>query len=540
MSARDKAEKEAGESRIKKTGAHFVHVYMSGTPSSLPSKTRRLLDLCPGLTANPAAVTLMPRRTICTYRHPLGHDDAGHAAVDDSYTTAKVAAMAGVHRDTLLRWLRAGSVAEPSRDRRGWRVFTASQAAAIKAFATGARPRTAPEDADVRSRLSALDWDFASAKTDYLTHGLHPYPAKFIPQIPNALIQELSSVGDTIVDPFCGSGTTLLEALQLKRNALGIDANPLAVMISRAKTTPLTDAEFEEVAAHQDACEALLLEAESRNISLFGAGGSFSSTAWRPERKVCEFWFLPHVVDELAELRRLIDQVRHEAARILCQSAFAAIIVAVSKQDSDTRYVRREKKVGFGDTVRRYLGQLMASLTAVREMTDLLEERFRCRVVEANILDGPETGAFDLVVTSPPYPNAYSYHLYHRTRLLWLGRDPSQFKELEIGSHRKYSAKGPGRATPDTFLREFRQIFAWLQSRLREGRYACFVIGNSTIAGKSVDNASLLCAAGEAEGFEQVACMERNIPSKKKSFNPKIGKIRTEKILVLRKGRNNE
>ena len=61
-------------------------------------------------------------------------------------------------------------------------------------------------------------------------------------------------------------------------------------------------------------------------------------------------------------------------------------------------------------------------------------------------------------------------------------------------------------------------------------------IGNSTIDGKSVDNASLLSAAGQPEGFEQVACVERKIPSRRKSFNPKIGKIRTERILVLRKG----
>ena len=88
--------------------------------------------------------------------------------------------------------------------------------------------------------MKAVEWDFATANTAYLTHGLHPYPAKFIPQIPNALIQELSSVGETVGDIFCGSGTTLLEALQLKRHAVGIDANPLATLITKAKTTPLS------------------------------------------------------------------------------------------------------------------------------------------------------------------------------------------------------------------------------------------------------------------------------------------------------------
>ena len=83
------------------------------------------------------------------------------------------------------------------------------------------------------ARLAAVEWDFASARTGYLTHNLHPYPAKFIPQIPNALIQELSSIGETVADVFCGSGTTLLEALLLKRSAIGIDANPLAARIGR-------------------------------------------------------------------------------------------------------------------------------------------------------------------------------------------------------------------------------------------------------------------------------------------------------------------
>ncbi|WP_420633491.1 DNA methyltransferase [Candidatus Palauibacter sp.] len=60
------------------------------------------------------------------------------------------------------------------------------------------------------ARLQSIEWDFAAAQTASLTHNLHPYPAKFIPQIPHALIQELSSVGETVADIFCGSGTTLL------------------------------------------------------------------------------------------------------------------------------------------------------------------------------------------------------------------------------------------------------------------------------------------------------------------------------------------
>ena len=145
-------------------------------------------------------------------------------ATERPLTTAQVAAMAGVHRDTLLRWLRERRVPEPRRDRHGWRVFTVREAAAVTDYAKGDPPNPALHAPYVANpalaRLRRIDWDFPTAKTAYLTHGLHPYPAKFIPQIPNALIQELSSVGDTVADVFCGSGTTLLEALQLKRTRL--------------------------------------------------------------------------------------------------------------------------------------------------------------------------------------------------------------------------------------------------------------------------------------------------------------------------------
>jgi DNA modification methylase len=454
------------------------------------------------------------------------------------YSTQEVADLAGVHRDTLLRWLRHKVISEPRRDRRGWRTFSHEEAMNISAFAKqGPTPPSnnhATPDPAI-NRLQGIEWDFGSAKTSYLTHGLHPYPAKFIPQIPNTLIQELSSVGETIADIFCGSGTTLLEALQLKRNAVGIDANPLAALITRAKTTALSEQQFALLEAHVSQCRNLHAHIQPEEGDFFYNGAPFISSGSRPDRETCEFWFLPHVVEELAELRRLIGKISDEGVQTLCSVTLSSIIVVVSKQDSDTRYVRREKSVCPGDTVRKYIAQLSGAVEAVKELTDLIEDRFKCSIYSRNILDTPETEPFDLVVTSPPYPNAYSYHLYHRTRLLWLGADPEAFKRVEIGSHRKYSKKGPGRATEDTFRQEFSLIFQWLRTRLRDRRYACFVIGDSTLSGARIDNAALIAAAGKAGGFSEVARFNRVICATKKAFNPQIGKIKCEQILILRK-----
>ena len=451
----------------------------------------------------------------------------------DYLSTAEVATKAGVHRDTLLRWLRHRRVPEPARDGRGWRAFTRSEAAAIVAHAANTNALIQPPTAI--SRLEAADWDLTSANTGYLTHNIHPYPAKFIPQIPNMLIQELSSVGDTVADIFCGSGTTLLEARQLKRHAVGIDANPLATLISKAKTTPLDPPSLDTLAEHRHAAERLASSIEPNTTDLFSQGLPFKSRGWRPAPNVCDTWFEPYVVEELAELRSLIDDVQDDSAQNLCAVAFAAIVVAVSLQDSDTRYVRRKKQIAPGDTVQKYIRQLNAATVAVDKLADVIEQRFSCDVVTANVLDAPELPRFDLVVTSPPYPNAFSYHLYHRTRLLWLGLDPKPFKDIEIGSHRKYSAKGPRRATAATFAGELARIFHWLHGQLTDRGHVCFVVGDSTLAGERIDNATLVAKAGADHGFVELARIDRTIHTTRKALNPKMGGIKTERIVILQK-----
>jgi hypothetical protein len=461
------------------------------------------------------------------------------APLPNRLSTADVARLAGVHRDTLLRWLRQKQIPEPSRDRRGWRVFTDAEAAAIAEFAqrrtNGATSDVGDGAASVEiQRLKAIDWDFADAKTSYLTHGLHPYPAKYIPQIPNALIQELSGTGETVADIFCGSGTTLVEALLLKRHAVGVDANPLAAMISRAKTTPVDGAELQALGELAERAEAL-----GQSLSVYDENNLFGRSLFKAsvpahDSDDLRFWFERGVIEELTEIRHWSEGIASEAARRVALVAFSAIIVAVSKQDSDTRYVRRQKVIRPGDTMRRFARSLRESVRAVAEFGDVCEPRFGARVLDANLLSGPNIGTVDLVVCSPPYPNAYSYHLYHRTRMLWLGMDQPKFKQEEIGSHRKYSSKGKNAATVDTFRVEMASIFERLCEHLRPDRYACFVVGNSTIGGKVIDNAELISGAGAEHGFLEEARIARRMKDTAKAFNPAIGKIKTEEILVLR------
>lgn len=460
-------------------------------------------------------------------------------SIETVLSTGQVAARAGIHRDTLLRWLREERVAEPARDRRGWRVFTTEEAERIAAYATAASPsneslRATSRRAESVERLQAIDWHFADAKTDYLTHGLHPYPAKYIPQIPNALIQELSTTGETVGDIFCGSGTTLVEALLLKRNAFGLDANPLACLISRAKTTTLSPTELStllELARRADELASSLAQFESG--SLFGTK-LFRSKASRPESDDLSFWFDDFVVEELAEARQWCRDIATEGPRTLAFVCLSAIIVSVSKQDSDTRYVRRIKSVQPGEVLRRFARCVRHGARSIRELNDLIEPRFGATIVHSNVLNAPEAPPLDLVVCSPPYPNAYSYHLYHRTRMLWLELDQASFKRAEIGSHRKYSAKGKHAATIDTFRGEMTSILSWLRAKVRKDRHVCLVVGSSTIGGKTHDNAKLIADVATELGYREDARLSRRMLDTRKAFNPAIGRIKTESLLILR------
>src|ERR687884_836238 len=104
-----------------------------------------------------------------------------------------------------------------------------------------------PTDLTKINYLTSLDWGLQNADTRYATHSFHPYSAKYIPHIPHYLISELSKKNDVILDNFMGSGTTLVESKILGRNAIGIDINPLACLVSKVKITNLRKSDLKKI-----------------------------------------------------------------------------------------------------------------------------------------------------------------------------------------------------------------------------------------------------------------------------------------------------
>lgn len=383
------------------------------------------------------------------------------------------------------------------------------------------------EDIETLTNLSNFDWTFREANTREYTHGIHPYPAKFIPQIPRALVNALHSKDNSaVLDPFCGSGTTLLEATLQGIPAIGVDVNPLAVLLSRVKTTPINYSLKDVIAEIVASARARLHNEERVDI---------------PDIPRLDHWFKHEITRAVAILKEEIQNTRvgQESIEALLV-ALSGILVRVSNQESDVRYASIEKHVLPDEVITLFE---MNALNLSQKLTSTFNMPLFPEISPAKaIVFHRDTRALHhdlppwkvgLIVTSPPYPNAYEYWLYHKYRMYWLGMDPIAARTHEIGARPYYSKKNG--LTAEDFADDMQKCFLAFSKLLPIGRYACFIIGNSTIRGERVDNSSLLIKVAQNNGFRLRARIPREIPSTRKSFNPIIGSIRKESLLIFQR-----
>ncbi|MGZ8334184.1 MAG: DNA methyltransferase [Allosphingosinicella sp.] len=383
-------------------------------------------------------------------------------------------------------------------------------------------------------KLSAADWAFTTANTRYLTHDLHPYPAKFPPQIPGQLISALSLPGDLVFDPFGGSGTTAVEAVRHRRRAVSLDANPLSSLLGKAKTA-LLDAETEaQLRSLQGVVQSYVVNSAGKGLN-WSAGLIATHDRHIPDIPNLEKWFSMPPMGELALLRYLIGSVTSGVANDLSLLAFSRIVTRVSNQDSETRYVAVQKEIPPGFTLRAFL----ESLRSVLKKVDTAREIMRCASAEflqgdarSDIPKVVAPASVDLIVTSPPYPNATDYHLYHRFRLFWLGWDPRHLGAVEIGSHLKHQRKGTGF---DEYEAEMTQVLEGCFDALQPGRHAVFIVGDAIFKGEQFSTAGALADAADRCGFEVLGTVGRPIHDTKRSFSKPARRARSEELLVLRR-----
>ncbi|MFH0340826.1 MAG: DNA methyltransferase [Chromatiales bacterium] len=387
-----------------------------------------------------------------------------------------------------------------------------------------------PHESGWKVALESQDWSFHDEFTTSLTHGIHPYPAKFPPQIPARLIEILTQPGDVVLDPFCGSGTTLVEAVRLDRAAVGSDINPVAVLVTEAKTARL-DVVAERVLDELEQAVDSDAARERGQPLLFSEPAVERTPVGPPSIPNLERWFEPVAIKEIGLVLARIESLQSDLARRVARSALSSILVAVSNQDSETRYTARPKALAAGDVLACFLRKLREVsdvLIAFREVSAPREARVL--LADARYLPADVVGRVDAVVTSPPYANAFDYHLYHRHRMYWLGYDPGELRRQEIGSHLNYQRRGNG---IETYRSDMQLCLKSIAMVLKPGGACAFVVGDSVFFGKVVDNAGVIVSVSSGLGFRCLTIVERRIHPVKRSMIKPARRARVEKIVLL-------
>jgi DNA modification methylase len=416
---------------------------------------------------------------------------------------------------------------------------------------------------------------------DRFNHLIHPYPAKLLVHIPCFFLASdlLCEPGDMVLDPFCGSGTVLVEAQRANRRAYGADANPLARLITRVKTTPL-----EATAA-------------KRTLSRIVKRIKCEPSGSLPDVVNLDHWFYPSTVRQLQCLREMIARVRDPAIRDFLFVCFSVCVRKVSLADPRLsvpvrlkfgQYPRKHPLRAKSDAHLRRLRRVSVAqiFKGIAEMNVMRMQKFTAsavRTVPAEVLcsdarnlvheyspngdrNKPLTDkSVQLIITSPPYPGAQKYIRSCSLSLGWLdlcptadlrackariiGREEftnsecSRFLPTDITDADRVLAiirkRNPMRATiAETYLHDMRNAFREMNRVLKPGGYIVIAVANNRISGKKFRTVDYLRTMAAECRLSMIAWFVDSIRSRglmtKRNGNPAI--INKESILIFAKG----
>lgn len=377
---------------------------------------------------------------------------------------------------------------------------------------------TEPMPEDTLSTFAAAEWAFASRER---TEEFHPYPARFIPELPRQVIRLAGRVDGAVLDPFCGSGTTLHEARRAGLDTVGSDINPIACLISRVRSTPLGSS------------DAGVVTTAAREIALLASNNSELDSRFLNIPRV-DHWFTLSAQLAMAAASSYIESVpMSPVARDIVRAGVSAATVRISNQDSDTRYAAVQKNRSQVECATILSQSILKTLRWVeRNTTDLgAETSLAVREGDAQDLSWIASGSVGLACFSPPYPNAYEYWLYHKYRMYWLGFDPISVRGQEMGARPHYSKRN-GLDETD-FQDQMTRVYEELHRVLRPGALAVAIVGDSVIGGRNIDNGELLSRAAKSAGLEPLGIVVRPIAVRRSSFNRAHSRGRVSEHVVI-------
>lgn len=309
-------------------------------------------------------------------------------------------------------------------------------------------------------RNAALD----ASRVSGLTHGYYNYPARFSPQFVREAIQAFSEPGDTVLDPFCGGGTTLVEAMALGRQAAGVDISSLSAFVSKAKTLIITDSDATAIRRWAERMRtAINVHEPSRSNKFYEENGYYRNVSSQ------SFW----------RIRKSIDQAAESVARLRLPNARAlarCILLKSSQWALDSRKTV-PSVAQFREKIEIESENFLVAAHEFREAVQTFQDS---SIATPTITNAPIADvSFDqltlrnkprLVVTSPPYPGVHV--LYHRWQVDGRKETPLPFMIADCldGAGITYYAMGDRKAPGQKpYFANIEKAFRSIHSLVDEG-----------------------------------------------------------------------
>lgn len=377
-----------------------------------------------------------------------------------------------------------------------------------------------------RNNLERIDWDFPDSKTQFLTHKFHSYPARFIPQIPRTIYEIcLKSNGARIFDPFVGCGTSLVEGVLSQNHSGGVDQNPLAILISRVKTSPL---EIEPLKQYWTNFKSQIRsEADQKSLNQ-NEKEHIPKKFIFPKRSLSK-----RFTEENTRIISLIlDYIENEITNSKFQDFFK---VGFSSSITTLTESRNWRKISIWNTFQTKINSMLKSMT---KFNHRMKDFNNCMYEDIRLGDSRNFSfipneTIDCIVTSPPYVNALDYNRIHQFNMSILGYDYRKFAKVEIGAHGHYISNRW------RLLTEYLADMFWSISEMRrvtkKSGVICIVIGNSCLEYEQIKSHDHFKELGELLGLTHQLSLSRNIDSGSKSTSKDIGNIFSEYLVFFTK-----
>lgn len=381
------------------------------------------------------------------------------------------------------------------------------------------------------------DWTFNGTSTRELTHCYHDYPARIIPQVAGKLLDMFGNDAKQLFDPYCGSGTSLVEANIRGINSFGTDLNPLARLIAKAKTaTPKISALEKQITTFN----RIALENKRRKIKethhIYGIAR-------------LDFWFKPNVIERLFQLKQFIQSIEDEEVRLFFQVAFSETVRDSSNTRNEEFKLYRygeDKLAKFNpDVYEIMVSKLQRNLDGYKQYKAIIENLKHhpfANIYGFNTVDGisedfilPES--INVVVTSPPYGDlgtTVAYGQYSRLSAAWLElEEPDKIDRKLMGgktikefplfpSETLNSAIKNIKKSDEKRAREVASFYVDLCASIsnvakviKRNGYACYVVGNRKVKGVVLPTDIAVRNFFEHYGFEYINTFNRSIPNKR-------------------------